>query len=95
MLGNAPMESFYATLKGELVEQRDYRTREQARANVFQYLEGFYDRRPLHSAIRYITPEQAYLAAAAQAVTLSVKTGEGHHGGVWLEGVMYFCEGRP
>lgn len=39
---NAPMESFYATLKGELVEERDYLTREHARADVFQYLEGFY-----------------------------------------------------
>ena len=62
---NAPMESFYATLKGELVEQRDYFTREQARAEVFQYLEGFYNRRRLHSAIGYITPEQADIAAAA------------------------------
>jgi putative transposase len=62
---NAPMESFYATLKRELVEERDYLTREQARADVFQYLEGFYNRRRLHSALGYRTPEQADLAAAA------------------------------
>ena len=55
---NAPMESFYATLKGELVEQRDYLTRDEARADVFQYLEGFYNRRRLHSALGYLTPEQ-------------------------------------
>jgi putative transposase len=54
---NAPMESFYATLKGELVEQRDYLTRDEARADVFQFLEGWYNQRRLHSALGYITPE--------------------------------------
>src|ERR687894_215988 len=63
---NAPMESFFATLKGELVEERDYLTRDEARADVFQYIEGFYNRRRLHSGIGYLTPEQkADLAAAA------------------------------
>ena len=63
---NAPMESFFATLKGELVDERDYLTRDEARADVFQYLEGFYNRRRLHSSIGYVTPEQkADLAAAA------------------------------
>lgn len=63
---NAPMESFYATLKGELVEERDYLTHGEARADVFQYVEGFYNRRRLHSASGYLTPEQkADLAAAA------------------------------
>ena len=41
---NAPMESFFATLKGELVEQRNYFTRDEARADVFQYVEGWYPR---------------------------------------------------
>ena len=63
---NAPMESFFATLKGELVEERDYLTRDEARADVFQYVEGFYNRRRLHPGIGYLTPEQkADLAAAA------------------------------
>ncbi len=61
---NAPMESFFATLKGELVEQADYRARDQARSDIFQYIEGFYNRRRLHSALGYITPEQ--MAAAFQ-----------------------------
>ena len=52
------MESFFATLKGELVEQADYRTREEARADIFQYMEGWYNQRRLHSALGYITPEQ-------------------------------------
>src|SRR5919202_109330 len=67
---NAPMESFYATLKGELVEQRDYLTHAEARADIFQLLEGWYNRRRLHSALGYITPEQkiaAFQAAASAA----------------------------
>ena len=64
------MESFYATLKGELVEQRDYLTRDEARADIFQFLEGWYNRRRLHSALGYLTPEQkvaAFHAAASAA----------------------------
>ena len=63
------MESFYATLKGELAEQRDYLTRDEARADVFQFLEGWYNKRRLHSALGYITPEQkvATFQAAASA----------------------------
>ena len=67
---NAPMESFFATLKGELVEEADYQTRDQARADVFQYIEGFYNKRRLHSALGYITPEQkaaAFRSAATAA----------------------------
>ena len=67
---NAPMESFYATLKGELVEQRDYLARDEARADVFQFLEGWCKRRRLHSALGYLTPEQtvaAFHAAASAA----------------------------
>ena len=67
---NAPMESFFATLKGELAEARDYLTRDEARADVFQYIEGFYNRRRLHSGLGYLTPEQklaAFQAAASAA----------------------------
>ena len=65
---NAPMESFFATAKGELVEQRDYLARDEARADVFQYVEGWYNRQ-LHPGLGYLTPEQkaAEFAAAASA----------------------------
>jgi transposase InsO family protein len=69
-LDNAPMESFFATLKGELVDEATYRTRDEARAEVFQYVEGFYNRRRLHSGLGYLTPEQkaaAFQSAAAAA----------------------------
>ena len=56
---NAPMESFFHTLKVELVHQRRWATREDARRDLFAYIEGYYNRRRIHSALRYRTPEQA------------------------------------
>ena len=54
---NAPMESFFHTLKTELVYHRRYETRAQARSDIFEYIEVFYNRFRLHSAIGYETPE--------------------------------------
>jgi putative transposase len=53
---NAPMESFFHTLKTELVHHRQYATREEAKRDIFGYIEGFYNRTRLHSAIGYISP---------------------------------------
>jgi putative transposase len=61
---NAPMESFFHTLKAELVYQRRWATREQARRDVFAYIEGYYNRQRLHSALGYKTPEQMERVAA-------------------------------
>ena len=55
---NAMMESFWGTLKTELVHQRDYRTREEASGSIFRYIECWYNRRRRHSAIGYKSPEQ-------------------------------------
>jgi putative transposase len=56
---NAPMESFFGTLKTELVHQCEYPDRDAARRDLFAYIEGYYNRRRIHSALGYITPEQA------------------------------------
>ena len=53
---NAPMESFFHTLKTELVMHCSYRTRDQARASVFDYVEVFYNRLRRHSTINYEAP---------------------------------------
>ena len=53
---NAPMESFFGTLKRELVHRTRYATRAQARTEVFEYIEVFYNRRRLHSALGYQSP---------------------------------------
>jgi putative transposase len=55
---NAMMESFWGTLKTELVHHRDYRTREQAKRSIFRYIECWYNRKRRHSAIGYKSPEQ-------------------------------------
>ena len=53
---NAPMESFFHTLKTELVHHRKFATRDQAERDIFAFIEGFYNRTRLHSAIGYISP---------------------------------------
>ncbi len=58
-LDNAPMESFFASLKKEHVHQARFRTREEAKAAVFDYVEVFYNRQRLHSALGYRTPAEA------------------------------------
>jgi len=55
---NAPMESFFGTLKSELVHHHTYQTRNEAKADVFYYIESFYNRRRLHSALDYLSPEE-------------------------------------
>ena len=54
---NAPMESFIGTLKSELVHHRLYRTRDEARPDLFFYIEAFYNRRRRHSSLDYLSPE--------------------------------------
>ena len=61
---NAPMESFFHTLKTELVHHRQYETRAEAQRDIFAFIEGFYNRTRLHSAIGYIPPIQMELKAA-------------------------------
>ena len=67
-LDNAPMESFFASLKKEHVHHVRFRTRAQARAAVFEYVEIFYNRQRLHSAVGYRTPAEA--RAGMEGVTM-------------------------
>jgi len=53
---NAVMESFYRTLKVELIYQNKYETRRQAQRNIFEYIEIFYNRERLHSSLGYYSP---------------------------------------
>jgi transposase InsO family protein len=53
---NAPMESFFATLKCELVNRRRYRRRAEARLDIFWYIEAFYNRQRRHSSLDYLSP---------------------------------------
>jgi putative transposase len=60
---NAPMESFFASLKKELVHDEDYQTRAEARVSVFEYIEVFYNRVRRHSALGYLSPAEYEQAA--------------------------------
>jgi putative transposase len=53
---NAPMESFFASLKKERVHDEDYATREQAKGSIFEYIESFYNRVRRHSSLGYVAP---------------------------------------
>ena len=62
-LDNAVAESFFGTLKNELVYHEDFRTRSQARQSIFEYIEVFYNRKRKHAFLNYLTPveyEQKY-----------------------------------
>jgi len=55
-LDNAVAESFFGTLKNELVYHEDYQTRAQARQSIFEYIEVFYNRQRRHAFLNYLTP---------------------------------------
>jgi putative transposase len=55
---NAPMESFFASLKKELVHGADFATRAGARAAVVEYIEVFYNSRRRHSSLGYVSPQE-------------------------------------
>jgi transposase InsO family protein len=53
---NAPSESFFHTLKTELIHHRRYQNRQEAKQEIFEYIEVFYNRQRRHSTIGYQTP---------------------------------------
>lgn len=55
---NAVAESFFSTLKTELIHHYDFRSRNEARAAIFDYIELFYNRKRIHQTLGYRTPEQ-------------------------------------
>ena len=55
---NAMMESFYRTLKRELVSGRKFESREEAKKEVFKFIELYYNSVRMHSALRYASPRE-------------------------------------
>ena len=55
---NAPVESFFASLKKELAHDERYATRGEARSSIFEYVESFYNRVRLHSSLGYVSPAE-------------------------------------
>jgi len=52
------VESFFASLKRELIHDEWYTTRQQAKASIFEYVEAFYNRVRLHSSLGYVSPAE-------------------------------------
>ena len=57
-LDNAVAESFYATLQTELLDRQRWATRRALKTAIFEYIEGFYNRRRRHSALGYLSPQE-------------------------------------
>jgi transposase InsO family protein len=53
---NAVAESFFSTLKNELVHHQTYQTRDEASREIFSFIEGFYNRQRLHQSLGYLSP---------------------------------------
>jgi transposase InsO family protein len=64
---NAVAESFFATVKAELIHRQDWATRLDLREALFEYIEVFYNRQRLHSSLDYRTPDEVETLYAAQA----------------------------
>ncbi len=64
---NAFIESFFRTLKVELIYNRKFKTREEARKTIFEFIEVWYNRQRLHSSLDYMTPEAYELKQLAAA----------------------------
>jgi putative transposase len=60
---NAAMESFFSSLKTERTARKTYRTRDQAKADVFDYIERFYNTKRRHSTIGYMSPMEFEMKA--------------------------------
>jgi putative transposase len=63
---NAPMESFFNSMKNERTHGERYATRDEARQDTFEYIEAFYNRSRRHSALGYVSPAQHYAAWQSQ-----------------------------
>ncbi len=77
---NAMAESFFATLECELIERRSFRSKAEAKAAVFSYIEGWYNPRRRHSALSYHSPvefERRVVAEACQATEINERPNPG------------------
>ena len=64
---NAFVESFFRTLKVELIYTRKFKTKEEAKAAIFEFIEVWYNRQRMHSSLDYMTPEQYELKQLSTA----------------------------
>jgi putative transposase len=65
---NAAMESFFGTLKQELVYLAVYKTRQEAKTAIFEYIEAFYNRQRLHSTLGFVAPDEYEKKSASEVL---------------------------
>ena len=64
---NSCIESFHSSIKNAEISRNTYRTFEEANVAIFKYIEGWYNRKKIHSSINYMTPDQYELIARSAA----------------------------
>jgi putative transposase len=69
---NAVVESFFSSLKRERVQERRYETRAEARADIFNYIEIWYNRKRRHSTLGYLSPAELERKAAGSEMKIVV-----------------------
>src|SRR5918995_4951007 len=85
------MESFFHTLKTELVHHRDYLTRDEARRDMFEYIEVFYNRQRRHSTLGYLSPVRGHCLGRMRhpvSTLLSRREGLCCFVRLWIVGLM-------
>ena len=65
---NAVAESFFATIKGEMIDHEDYRTRSAAITAIADYIDGFYNPCRRHSALGYVSPIEFELSFLSEKI---------------------------
>lgn len=68
---NACMESFFGTLKKELVHRRRFKTRAQARLAIVNYIETWYNSKRLHSSLDYMSPVEYEMKSRERSINLA------------------------
>ncbi len=68
---NAAIESFFHTIKTELIYLQKFSTKQQAKSLLFEYIEGFYNRKRLHSTLGYQSPEMFEIEYEKQQILCS------------------------
>ena len=66
-LNNSVAESFFSTLKKELIYRKKFKTRDEARRKIFDFVEVFYSRQQMHSYLGHISPVEFEIAATKAA----------------------------
>ena len=92
---NASCESFLKTLKREEIYANEYRDLEQLRANIQEFIEQYYNRCRLHSALGYRPPEEFEQAAQVEAISAGATMSFFRHQEIYRSDGQFLIDGKP